>query len=166
MAPSLSVVSSLAAGPILSPWIVLPMAAVTLLVTAAHVVALQMADPPLPARRRRIRTAAGVLMMFVTTFLAYALGVLDALPSPGSDPQGSRIFLLTWLSIASLLLIVVFLAVLDLGVTAREAALHRLRLRHELRQRLANDLLATRAAGAGETAEQPAPSPIDRAPRR
>jgi uncharacterized membrane protein len=165
MTPSLSVVSSLAAGPILSPWIVLPMAAVTLIVTAAHVVALQMAaDPPLPARRRRIRTAAGVLMMFVTTFLAYALGVLDALPSPGSDPQGSRIFLLTWLSIASLLLIVVFLAVLDLGVTAREAALHRLKLRHELRRRLADDLLASRV-GVGGT-EQPAPSPLDRAPRR
>ncbi len=76
----------------LPPWVVLPLAGLTLLVTAAHVLALQTSD--LPSRRRRLRTAAGVLMMLVTGLLAYALGlgaaVLGALALAGLVMVGGR----------------------------------------------------------------------------
>ena len=145
----------LAAGPILPTWMILPLGALTLLVTAAHVIALQFSD--LPARRRRIRSAAGVLMMFVTALISYALGVLDALPSPGADPQGSRLFVLTWMTIVALLMMVVGLAMADLAHGAREAAKVRRALQAEMRSRLVADILRTREQTAKAHADEQSP---------
>ncbi|HPO93837.1 MAG TPA: hypothetical protein PL072_10245 [Phycisphaerales bacterium] len=128
----------LGADPVLPAWLVMPLAGVTLLVIAAHVVAMHVSE--MPVKRRRIRSAAGVLMMMVTALLAYALGVLDALPSPASDPQATRAFVLCWLAILGLLMLVVMLAVIDLGHTARLAAAARKDLRRELRLRLEREL--------------------------
>ena len=53
--------------------LVLPLAGVVLLVIGAHVVSQQREG--VPAKRRRIRTASGLLMMIVTTLLAWALAI-------------------------------------------------------------------------------------------
>lgn len=146
----------LAASPILPTWMILPLGGVMLLVIAAHVVALQFSE--LAARRKRIRTAAGILMMLVTALIAYALGVLDSLPSPGADPAGARLFVLTWIAIVSLLFMVIALAVADLAHGARDAAHVRRALQDEMRERLVADILRTRS-------EAPRPAANERTPR-
>lgn len=142
----------LSAGPMLPPWVVLPLAGLTLLVTAAHVLALQASD--LPSRRRRLRTAAGVLMMLVTGLLAYALGVIDALPSPAADPQSTRQFLLTWVSIVTLLCFIMLLAAADLLHTGAQAAAAKARLARQIRLSLAHDLHARHAPAPGHDPRQ------------
>jgi hypothetical protein len=111
------------ASAILPSWLVLPMAAVVLLVLAAHVNSLQ--TPEVPSSRRRIRSASGVLMMFVTALLAYAFGIV----SPRVNP---RMFVIAWTSISALLMMVVMLAGLDMVNTLR---LHR-EAKRDLRQHL------------------------------
>ncbi len=90
-------------------WVVLPMAAVTLVVLAAHVTAIRAA--PMPESRRRIRTANGVVMMVLVTVLAYAVGV--ATPS---SPGG---FALGWMAAVGLLFVVVLLSLMDMLNTFR-----------------------------------------------
>lgn len=137
----------------LPPWVVFPLAGLTLLVTAAHVVALQSAD--LSVRRRRIRSAAGVIMMLVTGLLAYALGVQDALPSPAADPDSTRTFLLVWSSIVALLFMVILLAAADLIHTGAVAASARAKLAREMRDRLVDDLRQQRGAGRTDAEREP-----------
>ncbi|MCC5787829.1 MAG: hypothetical protein JJU33_14140 [Phycisphaerales bacterium] len=95
--------------PLAPRWVVLPMAAVTLVVLAAHVMAIRVA--PMPDSRRRIRTANGVVMMLLVTVLAYAIGV--ATPAlPGG-------FTLGWLAAVGLLVVVLGLSLLDMLNTFR-----------------------------------------------
>jgi len=69
---------------ILPAWVVLPVSGLTMLVVACHVLATHAADMPL--RRRRLRVANGLLMMFVTALLAYALGVAGVVETPRAQP--------------------------------------------------------------------------------
>lgn len=131
---------SLALTPILPPIVVVPIAAATLLVVAAHVITLASPANPMPANRRRLRIGSGVLMMFITVLLAFALSGVDSLPSPACDPEQSRLFLLTWLSIVSLLGIVILLALIDLLFTTRASLQRHLALRRQLRDRLNREL--------------------------
>ena len=72
----------LASNPILPAWLVLPMAVVTMLVISWHVMAIQRAK--MPASRKRIRTANGLLMLFLTALLAYALSIMSATTPHGA----------------------------------------------------------------------------------
>ncbi len=95
--------------PLAPRWVVLPMAAMTLVILAAHVMAIRVA--PMPDSRRRIRTANGVVMMLLVTVLAYAIGV--ATPAlPGG-------FTLGWLAAVGLLVVVMGLSLLDMLNTFR-----------------------------------------------
>ena len=80
-------------------WAVMPMAAVAMLVIASHVLLLGTSD--MPASRRRIRAANGLLMMFTLPLAAYALGVAD----PAARP---RPFLLAWMLVSGLVMIVLW----------------------------------------------------------
>lgn len=136
---------SLANGPIASAWLVMPLAGVALLVVAGHILLLLRAD--MPASRRRIRIASGLLMMFTLPIGAFACGIADPVLS-------QRAFALAWMLTAGLVTLVLALAVLDMLNTWR---LHRLELR-ELRQRLreARDV----AGGANLPVRDPSvPSP-------
>lgn len=115
----------------LPAWAVLPIGGAALVVTAAHVIALQ--SSAMPARRRRIRTANGLLMMFVTALLSWALGVAPVVTNPAATPDAARTFLLVWSIIISLVALMVVLAALDVAFTARLALADRGRLRRELR---------------------------------
>jgi hypothetical protein len=92
-------------------WFVLPVAAVALLVTAGHWVALARAE--MPATRKRLRTANGLVMMMAVPILAYGFGVVDT-----SD---HRRFVLTWMAGSGLIIIVLTLATLDLFSTFLQA---------------------------------------------
>ncbi len=88
-------------------WFVLPVAAVTLLVVAGHWIALARSD--MPAGRRRLRTANGLVMMMSVPVLAYGFG--------GVDTADHRRFVLAWMAASGLIVIVIALAGLDLLAT-------------------------------------------------
>lgn len=129
----------LTAASLLPAWAVVPIAAAAIVVLAAHVLAIQ--QSPMPPRRRRIRTANGLLMMLVSSLLAYALGVAPAIGNPTTNPEAARNFLVVWSAIMALLSLVIALAALDVAHTARLALTDRRRLRDEFRA----DVRATRS---------------------
>jgi hypothetical protein len=109
-------------------WAVLPTAVVAMLVVAGHVMLLPGAA--MPASRRRIRAANGLLMLVTLPLAAYAVGAAD----PDVDP---RRFVLAWMLTAGLLVIILGLAMLDI--------LNTLRLRSRERREAIDDLARARA---------------------
>jgi quinol-cytochrome oxidoreductase complex cytochrome b subunit len=89
--------------PALPLWAVAPPTILVMLFLAGHVNAMREADTN--PRRRRIRTANGVLMMFTAALLAHALAIVS--------PSDSRTFLLTWIIIIALLGFIILLALID-----------------------------------------------------
>lgn len=115
----------------LPAWVVAPIGCGALILTAAHILALQNSDAP--PRRKRIRTVNGLLMMLVTSLLCWALGVAPVVSNPATTPADARTFLLVWSAIIALVALMVALAGLDVAFTARLALAERRRLRRELR---------------------------------
>lgn len=117
----------LAAGPLAPGWLVLPLALVALLATAAHIIVLREAPAgALPESRRRIRMAAGWVIMPTIPLTAYAFGI--------ADPTRPGFYALVWMAVMGLLGVILILAFLDALNTVR---LHRVevrRLRREMRQ--------------------------------
>ncbi len=132
------------AASILPAWLVLPVCGFTMLVIAAHVVGMQ--RPDVPPRRRRLRTAAGLVMMLIAALMAYALGISpvggDHAAGAGGGTGAQRLFVLVWMAIVVLLGFVVALALIDAFHTARLAMDDRQRLRREMGLRLSEDLKA------------------------
>ena len=125
-------------------WAVLPVALLTLIVTAGHWIALARAD--MPASRKRLRTANGLVMMLATPVLAYGFGVVDT--------ADQRRFVLTWMLATGLITIVLVLALLDLCATfaiARQA--HR---------QLLTEFALAKAREAASLQAAPAPAPDGR----
>ncbi len=123
-----------AATTVLPLWVALPMGVMTMIAIAAHLISLE--STAMSSRRRRIRQTSGTLLMAVAALMTYALGGTEMVNNPAADPAAAGRFLQVWLAIVALLLIVVALAVMDVGQTAREAFLARGRLRLKLRQDL------------------------------
>lgn len=90
-------------------WVSGPMAMVTLVVVAAHLIALRTAD--MPESRRRIRTANGWLMMVAAPVLVVAFSVVQT----GSP----RPFALVWGVAIMLLCLVLAMAFLDVANNLR-----------------------------------------------
>lgn len=95
--------------PLLPAWVVLPVAAIMLLVVATHLMLLLKSD--MPASRRRIRTLNGWIMLFLVPIGAAAFGVVTP-----SDP---RLFLLIWIVVILMLFLLIGLALLDMVNTTR-----------------------------------------------
>ncbi len=112
-------------------WFVLPMAVVALLVTAGHWISLARAE--MPAARKRLRTANGLVMMLAIPVLAYGFGVVDT--------TDHRRFVLTWMAASGLIIIVVALAALDLCATFV--------LAHKARRDLRAEFIRGRDRGQG-----------------
>ncbi|MBI1189697.1 MAG: hypothetical protein GC200_03325 [Tepidisphaera sp.] len=108
--------STLAAG-LVPSWAVFPLAVLAMLVVAGHVLWLPRAE--MPASRRRIRIANGLLMLFALPLAAYALGIAD----PSNDKRG---FVMAWMLVSGMVTIVLLVALVDLANTWR---LHRRELR-------------------------------------
>ena len=133
----------------ISPWIVLPLAGLTMLIVGAHVLAVQVsAMHPL---RKRLRIANGLIMMFVAATLAYALGGVTLVADPRQHPEQARAFVIVWAVIVGLLAVVVALAVMDaIGTTAWGWRKHR-----SLRKEYRESLIAGAAARAASRDEPP-----------
>ena len=133
---------------ILSPWLVLPVATLTMLFIGAHVLATQVAA--MPAYRKRLRIVNGLVMMFVAAALAYALGIAPAVVDARANPVQARAFVAVWLVIIGLLGVVVAIAVMDAVGTAGSGVRNRLASQREFREKLAADAAArARAERAG-----------------
>lgn len=130
---------------ILPTWLVLPIAGLTMVIVAGHIMALQHAD--MPDRRRRLRTGNGILMLFVISLLAYALGIARVSnQSPMAAPQESREFVMIWLAIIGFLGLVIFLAGIDALHTFTGNLKQRAALRAELRASTVGEQLARAGA--------------------
>lgn len=118
---------TLAQGSLAPGWLVLPLAALALIATAAHIIALREAPKgSLPESRRRIRIATGWVILVTVPLTAYGFGI--------ADPDRTGVFVLVWTASTGLIGTIVILALLDAANTVR---LHRLasgRLRDELRR--------------------------------
>lgn len=112
-------------------WLVVPIAAVAMLVVGGHVVLIDRSDQP--ATRKRIRTVNGLLMMFTIPLIAAAFAFIP--------PTNTRLFLMTWILVVGLIVLVLGLALLDIGASM---LMHR-RERAELRRQIAE----ARAVAAG-----------------
>jgi|GEM_PF-1285983 hypothetical protein len=110
------------------PWLVLPLTAVVMLLTIWHVLAIQ--RTAMPASRRRIRTASGLLMLLLFAALTFALA--------GAPISERRLFVLSWLAVLGLVMLVLMLAAMDMANTVRLSG----RLRRQLTTQAAEDLAA------------------------
>ncbi len=99
----------IAATTILPAWLVVPMAGLTMIGLAGHVMALREVDRP--GRRQRIRIANGMLMLTVTPLLAYVFAF--------ATPDEPRLFLLVWVAVTGLLGMILMLTMMDVGLTMR-----------------------------------------------
>lgn len=129
--------NNLPATPLAPTWLVLPLAAVTLLLLAGYISSLQSGG--VPPKRRRIRTANTLLMMLATPLIAYAFGIVA--------PANARMFLLTWLAITGLLAIMILLAGLD--------ALYSMRLHREQRRTVRQAMRASMSGTGRPDGESP-----------
>jgi len=117
---------ALGASPFLPAWAVLPVAGLVMLFVAGHVLAINDARAEVPTRRRRIRTANGVILMWVCALVAYGTSILD--------PSDARRFVLTWSAVTALVGVAVLLALFDALNTIRMHARARKEIRRELRE--------------------------------
>ncbi len=140
-------------GPLLTPWVVMPIAAVLLIVIGAHLNAL--ASAPMPASRRRIRVVNGWLMLLTTPLTAYAFAM--------ATPSNARLFVLIWLAVVGLIGIVVMLALIDLLNTQRLYRNVRREMAREVTE-LKQEIAAT-AHGERESGPEPREGADDRGAR-
>lgn len=101
--------------PFAPTWLVMPLALVVMLLLIVHVRLLR--REAMPASRKRIRMANGVLMMVGTPLIAYAMGVVT--------PAQARLFPFAWVAVAGVVVVVLFLAVMDMLNTWRLASRER-----------------------------------------
>ena len=121
-------------------WVSAPMAMLTLVAVAAHLIAMRGA--PMPESRRRIRTANGWLILITVPVLAIAFSVVS--------PQQPRRFALVWAVAILLLALVVLMAFLDMGNNLRLARHNRQQLRRSMGRHLRSSLAPRRENGEGE----------------
>ena len=119
--------------PIVPAWLVLPIAAVALILQAGYLIAIKDATPEImPPSRKRIRVASGWLSMFTIPLSAYGFGL--------ASPSDAGTFTIVWILVIGLIGAIVTLAVLDAINTMR---LHRTdgdQVHKELRDKLREDL--------------------------
>jgi len=129
--------TTLAAGPMVSPWITLPLAAVCMVLVAGYTLAIQRDDIPLI--RRKIRTASGVLHMFIVAAFAYGVSI--------ANPDDRKPFVLCWMLVVGLVGVSVILALVDAAVTVKIAVQERKDEAHRAAEELAASILKARSAG-------------------
>jgi len=103
----------IASGPLLTPWLTFPLAAVTMCIIALH--AAWLAGCEMPESRRRIRRINAMLMLLSVPLIAYAFSAV------GSDRP--RVFVLVWSACIGMLGVVVLVAIVDMLNTARMRSL-------------------------------------------
>lgn len=143
---------------LLPAWLVLPVAGFVLLVIAGHTLSLHAQN--IPPRRRRIRTACGFIMMFVTGLLAYALAIQPdphsgvAAGSAGVVGTGhGQSFVLVWTLIVAMLALMIVLAAADAAHTLYLGSVERRALRSTIGSPLNVSARGARQAAPGHAGE-------------
>jgi len=114
-----------ATGPLLSPWIVFPIAVTVLIGLAAHIEALRRSS--MPRSRRRIRLVNAWVMLVAAALIAFGFG------AAGPSGVGGRTgFVVVWSLVFALMGVVLAMACLDMLNTLRLAR----RQRRELTERM------------------------------
>lgn len=113
-----------AAGPMLPLWFVTPLCGLTLVLIFLHM--RRLAREEMPESRRRIRSASGLLLLLLPVLMCYALGV--------SSPREPVVFVGAWTAVAMLVLLLLVLAVADIGNTLLMYRSHARRMRAEMRE--------------------------------
>ena len=143
---------------VLPPVVVLPVAALAVLVVTAQLAAMH-AEREVPLSRRRIRTAGGIVMLATSLVLAYAFAFVR--------PEDPARFTTAWAAAVMLLTAVLVLGGLDALNNVRLARLQRRRFRRgaaKLHEQLA-DALAKAARNTEKNQTTPA-MPNDPSPPR
>lgn len=128
--------------PLVSAWIVAPLAAGSLVLIWAHLAALQRVTE-MPESRRRIRTVSGLVAALGVGVLALGFGVVS--------PSDAKPFALVWLAAMGLIFIMVVLAAADVVNTLRLELIERrvkLRRSRQVRAEWLAVLMARRMAGS------------------
>lgn len=113
-------------------WVVLPLAVIAMLATAAHIIVLREAPRgALPESRRRIRIATGWVIMIAVPLIAYAFGI--------ASPSQPGVFAIVWMAVVGLLFAIVLLGLLDAFNTLRVHRYEARQLRNEIRGLRAED---------------------------
>lgn len=148
----------LASHGILPGAVVLPVAALAVLVVAAHLSALR-SDAGVPISRRRLRTASGAAMLVTTVVLSYAFTAVR--------PDDPVRFTIAWTGAIMLLVVVLALAGLDAINNVRLARIHRRRVRDDaghIYAQIADAIARARAErGQDDPAAHGQPTPQHRA---
>lgn len=114
---------TLASGPIAPAWAILPLALLSLVVVGIHVTKVLRSD--MPASRRRIRIANGLIMMFTIPLFAFALSLAD----PASQ---QKLFAMSWMLTFALITIIFGIACFDIVNNIRIYYIERSRIRGEI----------------------------------
>lgn len=128
-----------------SPWIAIPLAAVGMVLVAGYTLAIQRDD--VPRARRKIRTALGLLHIFILGALAYGVSVASI-----DDKKASAI---VWLLVIGLVAASVSLAIADALVTLKLALRERREEARRAAEALAQDLLKARQERATQKPQGP-----------
>lgn len=115
-------------------WVSAPLAMITLVTVAAHLLAMRGAN--MPESRRRIRTANGWLILVTVTVLVIAFSVVSR-----SQP---RQFVLIWVVAMALVCFTILMAVVDMVNNLRLARIQRQRLSRTMGAQLRQQFLAER----------------------
>jgi len=117
----------------LSPFVIVPLALMAMLIVSAHVTITQASNAP--ASRKRIRIANGWVMLLALPLIAAGVSLVSAETQP-------RLFLIVWICVILLLALSVFLAILD--------ATNTLRLARHARQRQRIEFVKAQYASKGD----------------
>ena len=135
----------LAAEPMVTPWIGLPLAFTGMVLVAGYTLGIQRDD--VPSARRKIRTALGLLHIFILAALAYGVSVASV-----DDKKTSAI---VWLLVIGLVAASVTLAICDAFVTLKLAVRERREEAKRAAEALAQDLLKARQERATQKPQGP-----------
>lgn len=136
------VLATLRDTPVLPTWLAATLALPTMVIVAAHLIAMHRSGRAMPESRRRLRIANGGLMLVAVPVIAIAFGVVT--------PADHRMFMSVWLLAMWLLGVIVVLAGIDAANTARLAARERAKLRRQIRRLREQNRAAPPDADASE----------------
>lgn len=137
--------SVLAVGVMVTPWVTIPLAAVGMVLLAGYTLAIQRDD--VPAARKKVRTALGVLNMFIIAAFAYGVSV--------ANPADRKAFAVVWLLVVGLVSCSVLLALLDAAITVRIAVRERRIEAQRAAEELAASVLRARAGREAPSTQPP-----------
>ncbi len=134
--------------PLMPAWLVIPAAVALMLAVGRHV--LSIPAQGLSPSTRRIRTAAGLVMLALAPSLAFGLSVTDA--------QQPKTFVISWMITLGLTLIVLILAMLDMANNLRLLVVYQQEARRQAQAALFESVLGRVRTRARNTTRRHQPA--------